>query len=236
MGAIQEALKVQEKAARILVMDDESTVARGLEMVLSEEGYQVALAATGNEALQTFFRKEFDLLVADLRLPDMDGLEVIQRVKQKWPRTEVVVITGYSSIDSAVRSMKLGVADYLPKPFTEEEIKEAIRAALEGSKKKALDPEKAERSERMWLRVETEEEKLIQKREVIRVLNRTAEDRAFWRDLMTSGSEALTGYKLSAEAQAAIVSGDLQWLNAPIGELTQKQLMFITRRLEREAW
>ena len=224
------AVKTRNPAPDILVMEDEATVAKGLEMVLSEEGYRVALAATGHEAIDTFVRKEFDLLVADLRLPDMNGMDVIKMVKEKWPRTEVVVITGYASVNSAVASMQLGAYDYLPKPFTEEQIKESIHSALKVKAKKEAPVA------RIKGRVETEEEKLIQKREVIRVLNRTAEDTAFWIDLMEHGSEALQEYRLSYEARAAIVSGDLNWLNTHVGELTQKQLMFIFKRLEREAW
>ncbi|MBW2607205.1 MAG: hypothetical protein JRD05_06160 [Deltaproteobacteria bacterium] len=83
---------------------------------------------------------------------------------------------------------------------------------------------------------ETQEEKLIQKREVTNVLNRTAEDEEFWTELMENGSEALQEYHLSSEAKAAIVSGDLKWINERVGELTQKQLMFIFKRLEREVW
>jgi DNA-binding NtrC family response regulator len=211
-------------------MEDETTVAKGLEMVLSEAGYQVALAATGHTALDTMFEKQFDLLVADLRLPDMDGLDVIERVKDKWPGTEVVVITGYSSVDSAVRSMKLGAHDYLPKPFSEDQIKESVRSAL-GTKEEKETP-----APQIVARVETEEEKLIQKREVIQVLNRAAEDADFWIDLMENGSDALGEYQLSSEAQAAIASGDLNWINTHVGELTQKQLQYIFKRLEREAW
>jgi DNA-binding NtrC family response regulator len=220
----------------ILVMEDEATVAKGLEMVLSEEGYRVALAATGHDAINRFDDQAFDLLVADLRLPDMNGLDVIKAVKEKWPHTEVVVITGYSSVNSAVASMKLGAYDYLPKPFTEEQIKESIRRALEDQEDQEAQEEHKAPAVRIKYRVETEEEKLIQKREVIRVLNRTAEDRAFWTDLMENGSEALQEYHLSYEACAAIASGDLKWLNTHVGELTQKQLKFIFKRLEREAW
>ena len=85
-------------------------------------------------------------------------------------------------------------------------------------------------------KAETEEEKLIQKREVLGVLSRTAEDTDFWCDLMENGSLALANYQLSSEAKAAIASGDLKWINENVGELTQKQLMFIYKRLEREAW
>ena len=71
---------------------------------------------------------------------------------------------------------------------------------------------------------------------MIRVLNRTSEDREFWRELMEKGSEALGAYDLTTEAKGAIASGDLKWINENVGELTQKQLRFIYKRLEREAW
>jgi len=230
MNTADTLTQTHEETANILVMEDETTVAKGLEMVLSEAGYQVALAATGHAALDTMFAKQFDLMVADLRLPDMDGMDVIKLVKEKWPATEVVVITGYSSIDSVVTSMKLGAYDYLAKPFSEDQIKESIRCAL------GMKEEKEGTESKIAERVETEEEKLIQKREVIRVLNRAAEDADFWLDLMEHGSVALDEYQLSREARAAITSGDLNWINAHVGELTQKQLMFIFKRLEREAW
>jgi DNA-binding NtrC family response regulator len=230
MNTVETVAITRHDPANILVMEDETTVAKGLEMVLSEAGYQVALAATGHAALDTLFEKQFDLLVADLRLPDMDGMDVIKRVKQKWPDTEVVVITGYSSVNSVVRSMKLGAHDYLAKPFSEDQIKESIRSALETKEEKRVSEHKIAE------RVETEEEKLIQRREVIRVLNRAAEDAEFWKDLMENSSAALDEYQLTWEARAAIASGDLNWLNTHVGELTQKQLMFIFKRLEREAW
>ena len=73
-------------------------------------------------------------------------------------------------------------------------------------------------------------------RRTLSVLNRTSDDSDFWDDLMEKGSQALEDYRLSGEAKAAIISGDLKWINKNIGELTQKQLMFIYKRLEREAW
>ncbi|MEE4314757.1 MAG: response regulator [Desulfofustis sp.] len=214
--------------ANILVMEDEKIVAQGLEMVLAEEGYDVELAYTGADALKSMSAKSVDLLIADLRLPDIDGMEVIKTVKARKPTTEVIVITGYSSVTSAVDAMKLGVFDYLAKPFTESEIKEAVDGAL-----KRLQEAGASRIED---RINAEEDKLIQKREVIRVLNRTADDNDFWKDLMENGSAALKNYRLSQEAKAAVAAGDLAWINNNIGELTQKQLMFVYSRLEREAW
>ena len=214
----------------ILVMEDEPSVAQGLQVVLKDEGYDVDVAMTGTSALNTFGKKGFDLLVADLRLPDIDGMEVVRRVKDKKPDTEVIVITGYSSVDSAVEAMKLGAHDYLPKPFSDEEIKDAVHDALkQRGTEKGLVEEPA-------VDFESNEGQLIQKREVIRVLNRTAEDSDFWRELMEKGSFALDGYEMSSRAKYAITQGDLNWINENIGELTQKQLMFIYKRLEREAW
>ena len=86
------------------------------------------------------------------------------------------------------------------------------------------------------LLVETEEGRLIQKREVIRVLERTTKDAEFWDELLEKGSEALQGYRLSRQAKAAITSGDLEWIRKHVGELSEEQLAFIHKRLEREAW
>jgi DNA-binding NtrC family response regulator len=217
-----------EVPPRILVMEDDRSVALGLEVVLREEGYHVNLAGTGELALEAFKQKRFDLLVADLRLPGIDGMEVIKQVKRETPETEVIVITGYGTTAKAVQAMKLGVHDFLPKPFTEDQIKTAIGEALKRHVRKP--------AETIARKAETEEERLIQKREVLAVLGRTAEDPQFWTDLMEKGSTALADYRLSSQAKAAIASGDLKWITENVGELTQKQLMFIYKRLEREAW
>jgi ActR/RegA family two-component response regulator len=229
MTRLQESTATNfEVPPHILVMEDDLSVAKGLEMVLSEGGFDVNLAGTGGLALEAFKQKRFDLLVADLRLPDIDGMEVIKQIRAEKPETEVIVITGYGTTATAVEAMKLGVHDFLPKPFTEDQIKSAIDEALKVHVKKP--------AEAVIKKAETEEEKLIQKREVLGVLSRTAEDTDFWADLMENGSLALADYKLSGEAKAAIASGDLKWINENVGELTQKQLMFIYKRLEREAW
>jgi DNA-binding response OmpR family regulator len=229
MTTLQENTAIDSGGSpHILVMEDERSVAKGLKMILSEEGYRVDLADTGELAMAAFRQKRFDLLVADLRLPDIDGMEVIKQVKAAKPETEVIVITGYGTTAKAVTAMKLGVHDFLPKPFTADQIMTAIDEAL---KKHPAKPVQTDIK-----KAETREEKLIQRREVLGVLSRTAEDLDFWRDLMENGSVALADYQLSSEAKAAIASGDLKWINQNVGELTQKQLMFIYKRLECEAW
>jgi DNA-binding NtrC family response regulator len=125
---------------RILIMEDEPSLAEGLKMVLSEQGYRVSVADAGLRALGTLTERDYDLMVMDLRLPDMDGMEVLRLIKETKPETEVIVMTGYASVGSAVESMKLGARDYLPKPFTEDELKAAVEKALK-VKKEAF-PEK----------------------------------------------------------------------------------------------
>ena len=229
MTQVETAAMKYEVPPHILVMEDDLSVAKGLEMVLTEDGFDVNLAGTGELAMDAFRQKRFDLLVADLRLPDINGMEIIRKIKEQTPETEVVVITGYGTTETAVEAMKLGVSDFLPKPFTEDQIKAAIDKALKSLEETKGDAPAAKAPS-------TDEDILIQKREVIQVLNRTWEDRAFWIDLMEQGSRALADYRLSSEAKAAITSGDLKWINENIGELTQKQLLFIYKRLEREAW
>ena len=131
MDLIKQTVGTQPQVSpHVLIMEDEPSVAKGLQMVLSETGYSVDLATTGQSALDTFYRKDFDLLVADLKLPDIDGMEVIKEVKRGRPDTGIIVITGYSTVSSAVEAMKLGACDYLRKPFTEDEIKSAVKDAL----------------------------------------------------------------------------------------------------------
>jgi len=229
MTSLQSSYSVPNHAPPlVLVMEDEEIVAKGLEMVLEEEGYDVDLAYTGAGALETFSNKDFDLLIADLRLPDSDGLEVIKIVKERRPETEVVVITGYSSVTSAVDAMKIGVADYLPKPFTESEIIVAVDNALNKNKLSVVSEDEG--------KVRPIKCNLLQKRQVIYVLDRANQDVEFSRNLLEGDSSALKDYCLSSEARAAITSGDLNWIRKNVGELADEQLKFIFRRLEREAW
>lgn len=115
---------------QILLVDDELTLGRGLEKILHNEGYTVDYATTGKGALDYFGRKPYDLLVADLRLPDIDGLDVVREAKGKHPELQVIIITGYGSVPSAVNAMKLGAFDYLSKPFTKNEFVDSVQGAL----------------------------------------------------------------------------------------------------------
>ncbi len=153
-----------ERQLRILVIEDELYVARALKMILDEEGYGVDVAMTGQDALSRCAVSDFDLLIADLRLPDINGMDVVRKIKGDHPDTQVLVVTGHATVQSAVEAMKLGVFDYLPKPFTEEQLKTAVAAALQ---------EKLESITRRAGNEGLKTAALIQKSEVVSVLNRT---------------------------------------------------------------
>ena len=117
--------------ANILVVDDENSMREFLEIMLSKEGYQVATAAGGGEAIDLLKKSDFDLVITDIRMKEIDGLEVLKKCKELHPNTIVILISAYASTSTAVEAMKWGAYDYLPKPFKVREIKAVIRDALE---------------------------------------------------------------------------------------------------------
>ena len=117
---------------RVLAVDDDATARRNLVLALAREGCEVVTAASGREALELLEAREFDVLLTDLHLGQSDGMELLERVRARWPDTRVVVITGYASIPSAVEAVKKGAFQYLAKPFAIEELRSIVRRALEG--------------------------------------------------------------------------------------------------------
>ncbi len=115
----------------ILVVDDEASVCRSVEKILNRKGYQVSQALCVSTALdQLEGEGAFDLIIADLMMPQVGGLELLKIVKERWPETPVLIITGYASIASAVESTRNGAVGYLPKPFTPQELEEAVGRIL----------------------------------------------------------------------------------------------------------
>lgn len=116
---------------KVLVVDDEKLVCESCHSILSEEGYQVDMCLSARDSLRRLDGERFDMLVADLRMPDIDGIDLIEQAKKKRPDLAVVVITGYPSVETAVATLKLGAAEYVPKPFTPDELAERVRMAFE---------------------------------------------------------------------------------------------------------
>jgi len=102
--------------------------------VLDSEGFILQEASSGEGALDILARRSFDLLILDLKMPRVEGLDILRRVQKESPGTATVVITGYPSIDTAVEAMRLGAADFLPKPFTPEVLRLTVRRALNGAR------------------------------------------------------------------------------------------------------
>ena len=116
---------------RILVVDDEEIVIRSCTRILASHGHEVDSVAGGREALQKIAESGYDLVILDIMMPKMDGLEVLQRIKEGHPEIDVIMVTGLSQIETAVRAMKLGAFDYLSKPFDPEELQLVVGRALE---------------------------------------------------------------------------------------------------------
>jgi len=107
---------------KILILDDDSGVCKVIGNILTEEGYEIITANNGKEGFQKIKEEKPDVVLLDVKLPDIDGLSFIEEHPQITANSSIVVLTGYGDIKSAVQSMKLGVFDYLTKPFDEEKI------------------------------------------------------------------------------------------------------------------
>ncbi len=115
----------------ILLIDDDESLRRVTEFTLREDGYTVLTAADGRAAMETFSSSPVDLVVTDVRMPEMDGMELLTRLKAMHPDLPVVLLTAHGTISAAVDAMKLGAADYLTKPYSRDQLRASIRKALE---------------------------------------------------------------------------------------------------------
>ena len=119
------------KTRKILIVDDEPIARDNLAHILKKDGYSPLLAENGQQAIDILEREEVDLVLTDLRMPGLDGMAVLTETKNLWPSTEVVVITGYASVDTAVEAMRQGAYHYISKPFKINELRAIVEKALE---------------------------------------------------------------------------------------------------------
>ncbi len=113
-------------AARILVIDDEESMCNFMEIMLSKEGYQVSTVDSGKKGVSLLKQEYYDLVIADLNMPEMTGIEVLKEIRTFKQNQDLIVMTAYASVDTAIEAMKQGAADYVTKPFKIDEIKLAI--------------------------------------------------------------------------------------------------------------
>lgn len=119
---------------KVLVIDDEDIVRICCSRALSPAGYEVRMAQNGLDGLKMIEEERFDIVLTDLKMPDMDGIEVLRKIKKEWPEIGVIIITGYQTVDTEAKSIKLGAFDYIEKPFTPDALISAVDKALEHKK------------------------------------------------------------------------------------------------------
>ena len=120
--------------ASILVVDDEEVVRRSYARILAQMDCDAQAAADGEQALQAMTQRPFDVVLLDLRMPGAHGLDILKTIKERWPASQVVVITGYPTVESARKALRLGACDYLAKPPDPDELMDAARGALRRKK------------------------------------------------------------------------------------------------------
>jgi DNA-binding NtrC family response regulator len=116
--------------AKILIIDDERVALRNLEHVMKKEGYEVTATQSGPNALKLLDDQQFDVVLTDLRMEKVDGMQILRKSRELYPDTEVIMITGYATLDSAVDSMKHGAFYYIAKPFKLEEVRKVVKEAV----------------------------------------------------------------------------------------------------------
>ena len=130
-------------SAKVLIIDDEDSMCNFMEIMLIKEGYQVETTTSGARGINLLKEKNFDLVIADMNMPEVTGIDVLKDIKEFKREQEIIVMTAYASVDTAIEAMKLGAADYITKPFKVDEIKIAIEKSLSRKKliEKPFDPE-----------------------------------------------------------------------------------------------
>jgi DNA-binding NtrC family response regulator len=204
---------------KALVIDDEQIVLDSVRKILSQGDYEVDISLSGRQGLELAISRQYDIVLTDIRMPDMGGMRVLRDIKRAKPSLPVVMITGFATVQSAVQAMKLGAAEYLAKPFTPDELLKAVDSALQVAATR-----------------EPEEQILIHKEEMIRLLERAATDTQLVYDMLHYGSDALEKYELSGPEKLAVLTGDIQWIEEHIGPLTPVQRKWLEQRVAAEIW
>lgn len=207
------------KPKKALVIDDEQVVLDSVTKILTDEDYEVDVSPSGREGLQWAIGRDYDIVLTDIRMPDIGGMRVLRDIKRAKPSLPVVMITGYASVESSVQAMKLGAADYIEKPFTPVQLLKAVASVLD-----------------IAATQEPEEQTVIHKEEMIKVLERASSDSEFIANLLYQGADALEEYELTGPERLAVLTGDIEWIEEQIGPLTPIQKKWLEQRLSADIW
>ncbi len=116
---------------KVLVIDDEAIVRTSSKRTLAPEGFDVRLAESGKAGIELLEKEPFDVILLDLKMPDMSGIEVLKVIMERWPDTKVIIVTGYSTVDTAVEALRLGAFNHIEKPFTPDSLLAAVQEVID---------------------------------------------------------------------------------------------------------
>jgi DNA-binding NtrC family response regulator len=202
---------------KILVIDDEQIVLNSVNKILGHGEYEVETTLSGRQGLEWALAKSYDVVLSDVRMPDMGGMLILRDIKKAKPSTPVIIITGYANLQTATQAMKLGAAEYIEKPFTPDQLLKAVKTAVDQS----TAPEKQHQIP-------------LHKEEILRVLDRAAVDTDFVVRLLHRWADALEEYDLTGSEKLALLTGDIEWIENQVGALTEKQKRWLQRPLSAE--
>ncbi len=191
---------------RVLVIDDEEVVLDSISRILTEEGFEVHTSLKGGSGISHAINESYNLILTDIRMPDIDGLKVIRDIKRFRPSVPIVIITGYATITSAVQAMHLGAANYIEKPFTPEQLVETVTSAMEDAPDEPV-----------------EAQTLVHRKEMRKVLKKGASDKDFVQRIFRNGADALAKYRLTDHEKLAVITGDVNWIADQLGALGEDQ-------------
>ncbi len=128
---------MEDTAGSVLVVDDAPQICKALSDVLTASGYSVRTAPSGERALQIMESSEFDLIITDLKMSGMSGMDLIARVKERAPHLSIVILSGYGDMDDVIKAMRVGITDYLKKPFSIDEVLDVVKREVKKSQARA---------------------------------------------------------------------------------------------------
>ena len=202
---------------RVLAIDDEQIVLNSVRRILGHGEYEVETTLSGRQGLEWALGRSYDVVLTDIRMPDLGGMLILRDIKKAKPSTPVIILTGYANVQTAAQAMKLGAAEYLEKPFSPDQLLKAVKAAVDQAAASQARPQVPGHKE-----------------EILRVLERAAGDRDFVYQLLHRWEDALEEYDLTGPEKLALLTGDIEWIEKQVGPLTDEQKRWLQRPLSAE--
>lgn len=202
---------------KVLVIDDEQIVLNSVKKILGHNEYEVDTTLSGRQGLEWAVSQNYDVVLTDVRMPDIGGMLILRDIKKAKPSMPVIIITGYANVQSAMQAMNLGAAEYIEKPFTPDQLLKAVKTAVDQA-----------------AALQTDRLVPVHQEEILRVLERASGDSDFVFRLLHRWADALEEYDLTGAEKLALLTGDIEWIEKRVGPLTEKQKRWLQRPLNAE--